>query len=61
MGYENMFMLSAKTLELVEVDNELVDMIWTKDRPERPNESLMIHTLEYTGKSDTVLNTSIQR
>ena len=36
-------------LTLVAVGNELIDEIWTSDREPRPNESLMIHDLEFAG------------
>ena len=41
--------LSAKNISMLEVE-DLIDMIWTSDRPLRPNGDLIIHTLDYTGQ-----------
>ncbi|KAJ5104853.1 hypothetical protein NUU61_002200 [Penicillium alfredii] len=46
----------AETLEkngssLVGVEQNLVDLIWAKDRPARPNEKVRVHPKKYAGKS----------
>ena len=41
---------SKKSLIFEEIIPDLIDMIWM-DRPELGTKSLLIHTLEYAGKS----------
>lgn len=40
--------LQAKNITLVEVA-DLIDIIWTTDRPERVNNEIYEHTVNYTG------------
>lgn len=32
------------------VKQNLVDLVWGKDRPPRPNEKVKVHPVEYAGK-----------
>jgi len=49
-SYEDV--LKAKGIEMVQVDKDLVDHIWTDtDRPEKPQNPLIVHTLEFAGLS----------
>lgn len=46
----------AETLEkngstLVGVQQNLVDLVWGKDRPARPSEKVRVHPAKYAGKS----------
>ncbi len=36
--------------ELKAVNDNLVDLVWGKDRPSRPNEKVKVLGIEYTGK-----------
>ena len=45
----------AETLEkngssLVGIQSNLVDLVWGKDRPSRPQEKVRVHPVEYAGK-----------
>ena len=40
---------TTKDLQLVPLDYDLIDYVWTEDRPPKPNEPIYIHTLEYAG------------
>lgn len=33
------------------VEQNLVDLVWAKDRPARPNEKVRVHPEKYAGKS----------
>lgn len=36
-------------LEFSVINSDIVDQIWTEDRPPQPNTDLSIHPLEYAG------------
>lgn len=42
--------LSKAGASLVAVKQNLVDLVWGKDRPPRPNEKVKVHPVEYAGK-----------
>lgn len=46
----------AETLEkngstLVGIQQNLIDLVWGKDRPARPSEKVRVHPVKYAGKS----------
>lgn len=41
--------LSGKNIAFVGVANDLVDLIWTEDRPARPNNPVFIHDISFAG------------
>jgi len=46
----------AETLEkngssLVGIQQNLVDLVWGKDRPARPSEKVRVHPIKYAGKT----------
>lgn len=43
--------LAASNISLVEVHVNLVDRLWTNNRPEKKSEPLIVHPMKYAGKS----------
>lgn len=42
-------------IELVDMlGHELVDEIWTEDRPDRPNNDIYEHTIDFAGKNNEI-------
>lgn len=39
--------------ELKSVSENLVDVVWDKNRPQRPNEKVRVHKVDYAGKEIT--------
>jgi Xaa-Pro aminopeptidase len=45
--------IKKKGGEYKAVDENLVDLVWGKDRPDRPSEKVIVQPLKYSGKSFT--------
>ena len=40
-----------KEMELIEIENDLVDEVWGKEKPSMPKDKVFIHELEFCGAS----------
>jgi len=41
--------LSKYNIQLKSPDQDLIDLIWTNDRPSKPNSEIEIHDVKYSG------------
>jgi hypothetical protein len=48
--------LEAAGIHLVAIENNLVDIVWDKEKPPRPTGHAMPLELKYTGERDQFLN-----
>lgn len=42
--------LEKKGSSLIGIQQNLVDLVWGKDRPARPSEKVRVHPVQYAGK-----------